>query len=328
MKKILSCLLAVVTLLSLSSFSMTSCSGNSIYSEGNGELNVLCTVFAPFEFAREVGGDRVTVSILQDTGADLHNFTPTTATLDALSAADIFIYIGGESDEKWVSDTIAAAGNKDLVTIRLMDHIQGIHAELENDWAGHTHEHKEENQGHEGHIHTSDEHIWTSVKNVKLIVKALEKAFCEKDLDGSSVYSDNANAYLQKLDELDAKYEEAAADAKTKLLVFADRFPFVYLMHDYMIPYKAAFSGCSTEVNASFEMQADLINAVRDNGLDSILTIEGNNKSLAEAISLETGCKILTLNSMQSIKRSDIIDGADYIEIMTQNLDVLKEALN
>ena len=142
------------------------------------------------------------------------------------------------------------------------------------------------------------------------------------------MYESNAKVYTSRLNELDGKFEAAAKNATADLLVFADRFPCVYLMHDYLIPYKAAFSGCSTEVNASFETQISLINAVKDNNLKYIITIEGNNKSLAETISLETGCKILTINSMQSITRSDIKAGADYIEIMTQNLEIIREALS
>ena len=100
MKRILACAIAFFLVLGTCCIFFTSCSSNELYSEGNGELNVVCTIFAPFEFARKIGGDRVTVTLLQDNGADLHNYSPTTATLEALSAADVFIYIGGESDEK------------------------------------------------------------------------------------------------------------------------------------------------------------------------------------------------------------------------------------
>ena len=103
-------ILSAILLLGALCLSLPSCSQATIYSEGDGELNVLCTTFAPFDFTREVGGDRVTVSILQDSGADLHNYTPTAATLEAISQADIFIYVGGTSDENWVHDALAAAG--------------------------------------------------------------------------------------------------------------------------------------------------------------------------------------------------------------------------
>ncbi len=317
---------AVFIALLLPCAALVSCSPVALYSEGDGELRVVCTTFAPFEFAREVGGDRVTVTILQDSGADLHNYTATSATLDALANADVFIYVGGSSDEKWVPDAVEASGNKELLTLCLMDYVTAIHAELENDWLEHDHDHEHEHNG-DGHEHSGDEHIWTSVKNAKIIVSEIQKAFSQKDFDGADIYSENAAEYTKRLDELDAEFSAVVATASKKLLVFADRFPFVYLMHDYLIPYRAAFSGCSTEVNASFETQVQLINSVKSNNLAYILTIEGDDKTLAESIADQTGCKILSLNSMQSIKRADIEAGADYIEIMKQNLEVLKEAL-
>lgn len=325
MKKLTFSISAVLLALLLTFASLVSCSPATLYSEGEGELRVVCTTFAPFEFAREVGGDRVTVTILQDSGADLHNYAATSATLDALANADVFIYVGGSSDEKWVPAAIEASGNKELLTLCLMDHVTVIHAELENDWLEHEHSHDDKHS--DGHEHSGDEHIWTSVKNARLMVSAIEKAFSQKDLEGAEVYSENASEYIKRLDELDSEFAQAAAEASKKLVVFADRFPFVYLMHDYLIPYHTAFGGCSTEVNASFETQAELINSVKDNDLAYILTIEGDRKTLAESIAEQTGCKILSLNSMQSVKRADIEAGADYIEIMRQNLEVLREAL-
>lgn len=329
MKRILACAIAFFLILSACSLFLTSCSSNELYSEGDGELNVVCTIFAPFEFARKIGGDRVTVTLLQDNGADLHNYSPTTATLEALATADVFIYIGGESDEKWVSDAIKSSGNDEIIAICLMDHVEIIHAELENDWQDHDHsEHEHEEHDHDGHTHAGDEHIWSSPKNVINMVDAIREAFTQKDSQGAMTYEANAKAYTARLKELDEKFASAAEYASADLLVFADRFPFVYLMHDYAIPYKAAFSGCSTEVNASFETQVGLINAVKDNNLKYVITIDGSNKALAEAIANETGCQILELNSMQSVTRADIEAGADYIEIMTQNLEIIKEALS
>ncbi len=320
----------------------TACSGEEIYCEGDGELHVLCTSFAPFDFVREVGGDRVKVSILQDSGADLHNYTPTAATLDAIAKADVFVYIGGTSDENWIHDAIRASGNTDLITLCLMDAISPIYAELENDWNGKDHDHANDhtdNDGHaasdhdgehshshdhSGHDHGADEHIWTSVKNAKLMTAAIKDLLSATDPEGAKIYETNAAAYLSKLNELDESLEEIAN--KIPSLLFADRFPFVYLLHDYHIPYKAAFGGCSTEVNAGFETQIKLIESVKENKLSCIFIIEGGSKDLADAISTETGCKIFTLDSMQSVKRTDIISGTTYLDVMQKNIETLKEA--
>lgn len=334
--------ITVAMLTLFASLSFVSCKQQELYREGSDGVRVLCTVFAPFDFVRAVGGDLVTVTLLQDSGADLHNYTPTAATLEALSDADIFIYIGGVSDQAWVGDALHAAGNKDLSLLCLMDHVDGVYAELENDWSEHDSEHNEHNEHNDSHEddhdhdhehehdHGADEHIWTSVRNAIRCTEAIRDLLCETDPSNADTYFQNADEYVAKLKALDLAFAETA-DAFThmvesKPIVFADRFPFVYLMHDYHIPYKAAFSGCSTEVNASFDMQLGLIKAVRDHKLSFVAVTEGNDKALAEAVVAETGCKILVLNSLQSVKRSDIENGLTYLDVMQNNLMKLQEA--
>ncbi len=306
-------------------FSLASCAENDMYREGDGEISVVCTTFIPFDFARVVGGENVTVTVLQDNGADLHSFTPTTATLSAISDADIFIYIGGESDEKWVGDAMRAAMNEELITVCLMDSVaEPMHAELQNDWSDHEHE----EHGHsDGHDHHADEHIWASLKNACDMVGAVKDALCEKAPELSDDFSGRAQAYIGELLALNSEYADTVASARIKSAVVADRFPFVYLFHDHKISYIAAFSGCSTEVNASFEAQISLIGFARSSETKYILTTEGGDKTLAEAVAAESGCEILSLNSLQSVKRSDIINGMTYIGVMRDNLTVLREAL-
>ena len=217
-----------------------------------------------------------------------------------------------------------------------MDYINPLYAEMENDWSDdfhaeeeeeHEHEH-EHDHAHDGHSHDADEHIWTSVKNVKLMVNAILEAFIEKDAANAASYSANAQKYSAELDLLDREFSEIFENYSQKPLLFADRFPFVYLMHDYHVPYSAAFSGCSTEVNAGFETQIDLIKTVQELNLNFIVTIDGGDKSLAEAISNETKCNIITLDSMQSVGKRDIENGASYIEIMKHNISALQKIIN
>lgn len=99
MKRFLSLMLIFALMTAALPTVLSSCASGELYRAGDGDLHVLCTVFAPFDFAREVGGDSITVTLLQDNGADLHNYTPTADTLSALADADVFIYIGGVSDE-------------------------------------------------------------------------------------------------------------------------------------------------------------------------------------------------------------------------------------
>ena len=336
---IASLLLAAVLLLAM----FPACNGSSrLYSEGEGELKIVATNFPPFEFARVVAGEKATITILQDNGADLHNYSPTTATLTALSQADIFICVGGDSDAKWIDDAIANCQNPDLKIIKLADCVEVFYGELEShnhsEYCHSTHgkhDHDEEDHDHEhegedehDHEHTGDEHVWTSVKNVIKIVDAIASACKEKDTANADFYSANATAYTAELSALDAEYQAVVDASAHKTLVFADRFPFVYMVKDYGLCHYAAFSGCSTDVNASFETQTKLAEAVKHNSLPAVIIIESSDGALAETVVTGTNAKILTLNSMQAVTRAQILEGRTYLETMKSNLNVLKEALN
>lgn len=316
-------LLLTAVLITVTLAVFTACSGRrALYTEGEGELNVVCTVFPPFDFAKNVGGNKVTLTLLQSNGADLHNFSPTVKTLEALSYADVFICVGGVSDT-WVDQALSASGNTDAVIIKLTDEVELLTAELSADWEGHDHSEHEHD-----HEHAGDEHVWTSLKNVSAIVSKIETVFSQKDPENASIYAANAADYRAKLSALDERYEQAISNATRDTVVFADRFPFIYLTHDYKINYFAAFGGCSTEANATIEMRRTLTDAVKTLNLPAVITIDGSSDtSLADAICADTGCVKLRMNSMQSITRRDIKNGASYLKIMEDNLGVLTQAL-
>ena len=112
--------------------------------------------------------------------------------------------------------------------------------------------------------------------------------------------------------------------------MFGDRFPFRYLVEDYNLEYYAAFSGCSSESEASFETIAFLSGKVDELGLGVVLTIDGVNHKIAETVisnTTEKNARILSMNSMQSVTSADVKNGVSYLSLMEENLNVLKEAL-
>lgn len=310
-----------------------SCSGPSVYSEGEGDLRVVTSSFVPFDLTREVAKGRATVSVLQTNGADLHSYVPDASALKALTEADIFVCIGGQSDELWVDELIEAAQNPSLTVIKLIDFAEGSIAELEGHnhsplcEVNHTHDHNHSHSHGDGHDHAADEHVWTSIRTVVKAVKKIAEVCASIDPANTDFYKSSSESYVSELLELDSQYAVAIATSEKKTLVFADRFPFIYLVADYGLCYYAAFSGCSSEANASFETHVKLTEAVNKNGLAAVIIIETSDGELADAIRRETGCEIITLNSLQSVGRKGISDGVTYIETMRKNLTELKKAL-
>lgn len=290
------------------------------------KLNIVTTIFPAYDWVREILGaetDRAEITMLLDSGVDLHSYQPTVDDIVKISDCDLFLYVGGESDG-WVEDALKNAPNKDRKVIRLLD-VLGGSAKAEETVEGmqeEEHDHEEEAE--------YDEHIWLSLKNAQVLVAAISEALQETDPARKDTYAANAAAYAEKLSALDGEYRAAVDSGKYKTLLFGDRFPFRYLADDYGLDYYAAFPGCSAETEASFETVSFLAGKMDALGLPCVLTIEGTQHKIAETIVQNTAQKnqqVLTMDSMQAVTANDAASGVSYLSIMEKNLSVLKKAL-
>lgn len=332
MKKIITLMLVAV----LAVFALSGCGTSKSGEDKNDKkIKIVTTIFPEYDWVMQILGDKADkadVTMLLDKGVDLHSYQPSTADIAKISEADVFIYVGGESDE-WVEDVLKEAKNKKLKVINLMD-VMGDKAKEEEVKEGmqeEEEEHAEEaKDGKEEEEVEYDEHVWLSLKNAKIFTKKIADVLSEVDKDDAKTYQANYESYAKKLDDLDKKYADAVASAKNKTLVFGDRFPFRYLVNDYGLDYYAAFVGCSAESEASFETVTFLAKKIDELGLGNVLTIEGKNHKIAKTVVDNTknkDQKVLTMDSMQSTTSKDVKDGATYLGIMEKNLEVLKEAL-
>lgn len=327
-------LLAVFTALSLTAGCITACSTNNAPAADNKNLQIVTTIFPEYDWVMNILGDNpanAEVTMLLDNGADLHSYQPTASDILKISTCDVFIYVGGESEE-WVDDVLKEATNKDMVVINLMDELGNAVKEEEiiEGMEGHDHEHEHDHHHKEGEVEY-DEHVWLSLKNASVLVGAISEAIAKADSANAATYRANASAYIDKLNALDKEYSDMVNAAARDVLVFGDRFPFRYLIDDYSLVYYAAFVGCSAESEASFETIMFLAGKVDENSLTSVITIEGKEHKIAETIISNTATKdqkILTLDSMQTTTMADVKNGTTYISVMESNYEVLKEALN
>ena len=314
------------------------------------KISVVATIYPQYAWLKEILGkqaDSLNLTLLIKNGMDLHSYKPSAKDIATIAKADMIVYVGGESDE-WIEKALEATPNEKRVQVNLLaalgdrvkaeEVVEGMQAEDEHE---HHHEHAEEHEHEEHHEHAeeheahaeeveNDEHVWLSLKNAEILVKALTQALVKLDNAHEAEYLANANAYIAKITELDEAYRVMVAGASHKTILFGDRFPFRYLVDDYGIKYYAAFVGCSAESEASFETVAFLANKMDSLALPAIFTIDGGNGKIAQAVLAASkkskAAEVLTINSMQSVKTSQM-DSASYLDIMRENLEVLKKAL-
>ena len=301
----------------------TSCNFNN-----DGKIKIVTTIFPEYDWVMNILGDKkdsANITLLLDSGIDLHSYQPTPKDIVTISNCDLFIYVGGESDG-WVDDALKQATNKNMKTINMMD-VLGDAIKEEEVIEGMEGEEEEEEEEEEVEY---DEHVWLSLKNAQVLVNAISKKLGEIDQDNANYYQTNATGYVNSLKDLDSRYAQTVSGGTKDTILFADRFPFRYLVDDYNLKYYAAFVGCSAETEASFETIAFLANKVDELGLNVIFKIESSDGAIANTVKNATQNKnqtILTMDSIQSASTKEYKAGRNYISIMEQNLTALTEAV-
>ena len=122
MKKTLSLLLCLVLMLGILAGCGKTPTANNNNADGK-KLSIVATIFPAYDWVRQIlaeKADSVELTLLLDNGPDLHSYQPTADDMVKIANCDMFIYVGGESDE-WVEDALANATNKNMVAVNLMD---------------------------------------------------------------------------------------------------------------------------------------------------------------------------------------------------------------
>lgn len=316
-----------------------SCNGTN----NNGKTKIITTIFPEYDWVMNVLGDKkdnFDVSMLLDSGVDLHSYSPSPKDIVSISNCDLFVYVGGESDE-WVDDVLKDAKNKEMKVINLMEVLgdKAKEEEIIEGMQGEDHDHDHEEGEDHDHDHEEeeeegpeyDEHVWLSLNNSQLFISEISDSLSKLDKENANYYKSNADKYINDLKALDTQYKDAVSKAAKDTLLFADRFPFRYLVDDYSLKYYAAFIGCSAETEASFETIKFLADKVDELGLNYILKIESSDGAIANTVKNATQAKnqtILTMDSVQSATTKEYASGRNYLSIMKSNLEVLKKALS
>lgn len=300
----------------LSVLLLSGCAGKSPSGSGD-KLKVTTAAFPEYDFVRAVAGDLAEITLLLPPGAEAHSYEPTPQDIARIGACRVFVYGGGESDV-WLDRILDSGGREGKTILSLMDCCALREEEIQEFMTA------EEEEGEETEY---DEHVWTSPVNAIAITEAVRDALKEADPENAAAYTANAEAYIQKLRELDTSLRELVKNAKRQLLVFGDRFPFLYFVREYNLSYAAAFPGCSSGTDVNPATVAHLIDLVKAEGVPVVFRCDLSAGKIADTIAESTGARVLTLWSGHTVSRDAFQAGETYLTLWAKNLEALKEAL-
>ena len=313
------------------------------------KYSVVSTSFPGYDFARAVTKNtNISTKMLVKPGAETHTYEPTPQDIIDIKNADMFVYVGGDSDT-WVEKILKDVDTKKTHVVKLVDLVSTVEEEIvegmededehdhehhhehrhEHDHADHDHDHDHEHDHDHDHDHDEDEveieeHVWTSPKKAMEIVKKIAKVASEIDTAEKNKIDDNTEKYVAEIAQVDKDLHQAI-DGKISEIVVADRFPFRYFADEFGLKYAAAFSGCSEQTEASAKTISFLINKVKQDKIKKIYKIELSNGKIAETVSKDTGAEVLELHSAHNVTADDFSKGVTYVDLMKRNLLALSK---
>jgi zinc transport system substrate-binding protein len=322
MRRTLSIFLTITLIIAACSGCESNSKTASEQTASDSKINIVTTIFPPYDFTRQIVEDKANVTMLLAPGAESHSYEPTPQDIIKIQNCDLFIYVGGENDE-WVNSILDSMNRDKIKTIALLDCVKPIREEVKEGM-----EAEEEDPSSSADGVEYDEHVWTSPQNATLITNFIRDVLCHIDRNNAETYQSNAEKYTESLNQLDREFQDVVKNAKRNTIVFGDRFPLRYFTEAYGLNYWAAFPGCSAETEPSAATVAFLTDKVKTEKIPVVFKIELSNGNVAQSIADTTGAKVLTFYSCHNLSKSDFDRGATYLDLMRENVESLKKALN
>lgn len=279
----------------------------------DGKIKVVATLFPQYDFMKQIGKDKVSVTLLLPPGVESHVYEPKPSDIIKISQSDVFVYTGKEM-EPWAGTIISSMDKLNVIDVS--KNIELIKEE---------HEGEEEPEEEE---HEYDPHIWLNPDYAKIMINNILEELIVLDPTNADFYNQNAEEYKKEIDKLNSDIQEVISSAKRNKVVFGGRFAFMYFMKKYNIEYVSAYDSCSTETEPSVSAITGIIDEVKKDNIPVIFYEEFSTHTVADSIASQTGAKTLLFHSVHNVSKEDLDSGVTYISLMRQNLNNLKVALN
>lgn len=288
-------------------------------------LKVTATIFPLVDFARHIGGDKVTVKMLLPPASDAHHYELKPSDIVRVSKTDVFLFTSFEM-EYWAYKIIKAAAEKTNMTA--VETGQGTTLLPLTEIHRHDDREDQTNLSHVDQEHASkyDPHIWLDFDNARIMVDNITKTFINKDLKNSEYYKRNAEAYKFRLTQLDQKYQAQLSNCKTRTVLHAGHWAFAYLAQKYRLKYISAYN-MSADTEPSPQQIMALIEQVKTKKLSHIYYEDLVEPKLARTIAGETGAGLLKLYNGHDISKKDFQYGVTFLDLMERNLVNLKKGM-
>lgn len=340
MKKNIAFLLVLILIFSIITVIIINCT--NINSKQSEKIEIIATLFPQYDFAKQIGGDKVNVTLLLPPGSESHTYEPTPQDMININNSSLFIYTGEEM-EPWAENLIDGVKN-DIKVLDLSSTVNLINVEeFEEEYCNgedceHSHEHENENHfsantenGHgqetESHNHSYDPHIWLNPQYAIQMVNSILEQLCEIDPENKEYYQNNATEYIKQIQALDIEFEETVNLASNKKIAFGGAFAYAYFIEKYNLEFISAYQTCGENAEPSTTQVKKVIDYINENKIPVLFYKEYTTGNIAKTIAESTNAEMLVFHTVHNVSKEELGNGASYVSVMMQNLENLKKAL-
>ncbi len=324
MKKLISLILACAMTLAL----FTACSTGSEQTQTKSEssngslantvpnqtalgkkLKVYTSFYAMYDFTKKIGGDKIDVTNLVPAGTEPHDWEPATTDVVNLENANMLV-CNGAGMESWTDKVLGALQNKKLIVVEASKGLDLM--------AGHAEENEEATK--------YDPHVWLAPENAKKEMENIKNALVRADAANKETYEHNYEKYAAQFDELDQEYKTAASSFKSEDIIVAHQ-AFGYLCKAYGLN-QVAIEGLTADSEPDPARMSDIIKFAKERKVKTIFFEDLVSPKVSETIAKAVGAKTATFNPLEGLTDEEQAKGLEYVSVMKQNLQTLKDALN
>lgn len=311
----------IILLVTVSIFVLTFTIKRETPSNQEKKIIVVTTLFPLYDFAKNIGGDKIEVALLLPPGVEPHGFEPTPSDIVKINEADLFVFTG-EFMETWAADIIQGITEKN---VKIIDASLGIEL-LKEDEEASEQSHDGEEEGSEYRHGGVDPHFWLDFDNAQKMVATIAAAMAEKDPANAQYFEDRASAYKDELARLDNNYQISLANCQNKEIVHGGHYAFGYLAKKYELNYLAV-QGFSPNSEPTAKDLIALVRQIKEKNLKYIFYEELSSPKIASTLAEETQVKLLLLNGAHNLSREDYENKTAFVSLMENNLQNLIQGL-
>lgn len=313
MKKILVVGIAIIAIISAVMIIETSMpkQDTSLQEEKTTKLQVIASFYPLYEFSKNVAGDKAKVSAFIPIGVEPHDWEPSANDILKLKDASIFVY-NGAGMESFVDKLINSG---EYNNVEFIETTKGINLVQTND----------EYQKEPGNHTVYNPHVWLDPILAKHQVMMIKNAMIDADPDNKKYYEDNANAYGEKLDNLNSKIQmELSQCKKDTFMPFHDAYS--YFANRYGLK-TFPLSGVSPESEATATDLKEFVDFIQKNKIKTIYSEEMVDPKLATTLAEEANAQVLIFSPLEGLTNQEMLDGITYLDKMSENVQNLKVGL-